>query len=149
MPFYTIAILSVVAAGLIMWFVSIPSLIGYTIGLGLDTILVLSIVRKLGERAKHSKIASSLFHKATHFKASIYHIHQQGKTTTATVYGDAHDYADLMDILKGQMRFPVPMSKEAAKYAMDTAEDEPFEEKIRVALQYLGSDGHKNKTTSS
>ena len=137
MPFYTIALLIIIAAGLVVGFASTSSLIGYAIGIALETIFVLSVVRKLGKKASTSPSASKLFYKITNYKATVYHIHQQDKISTATVYGNAHEYADLVDILKG-MKFLTSAAKEAAKHAMDTMGDESFEEKARVALQYLG-----------
>lgn len=145
MPFYAIAILVVIVTGSIMWFVSTNSFIGYTIGITLGIFLLSTIVRKLGRKSQTSTAASSMLYKITRYKATVYHIHYKDKITTATVYGDAHEYADLLDILKKQMRFPAPVAKEATRYAMKTARDEIFEEKVRVALQYLGN-GHKDET---
>jgi len=142
MPFYAIILLVVITAGIVMGFVSISSLIGYAIGIALGITLVLVAVRKLGKKAHTSLSASKSLYKITKHKATVYHIHQQDKTTTATVYGDAHEYANLVDVLKG-MGFPAITAKEAAKHAMDTMGDDPFEEKARVALQYLGKEPKK------
>ena len=146
MPITIIAIILVVA-GTIMWFVSISSLIGYAIGIASGIILILAVVKKLGSKSRKSLVASSLFYKLTKYKATIYHIHsQQSQSASATVYGNAHDYADLMDVLKQQMKFPSPIAKEAAKYAMNAVGDKPLQEKIMVALQYLGGNGQEDET---
>jgi len=148
MPFYIIAILLTLAAGTALWFISVSSFIGYTIGMGAGVTLLLAIVQKLGKKAKHSTLSSELFQHLTKYRAAIYNIRIQGQqdmATKATVCENAHEYADLLDILKG-LGFPVTQAKEVAKHAIDTAKAEPFEEKVRVALQYCGNE-QKNLAT--
>ena len=143
MPFYTIAIFLTLFVGMVLWYILPTLLIGYASGIALGVIVVLALVRKLGNRAKYSLIASDLFCKITKYKAAIYHIHpQQPQNNSVTVYGEANNYAQLVEVLKG-LKFQAPIAKEAAQYAMDTVGNKTLEDKITVALQYLGSDGHR------
>jgi len=108
---------------------------------GLGIFSTVSVIRNQGRKAQKSAVSRELFYKITRYKASIYIVHlEQPKDLKAVVYGDANDYAELLDVLKTQFRFPAPTAKEAAKYAVKESHDQPLEEKIRVALQYLGTD---------
>ncbi len=130
MPFYTIMIL-----------------IGFILGIVAGTMGSLTLTRKLGRKSQKSLIASSLFFKLTRYRATIYNIERETpKTISTIVYGEANDYADLIDVLQKQMGFPVSLAKDAAKYAMDIAKDNPLQEKLRVALQYI--DGGEKKAVA-
>ncbi len=151
MPFYIIAILLTLATGTALWFISASAFIGYAIGMAIGITLLLAVVQKLSKKAKHSTLSLSLFYWLTKYKATVYNIRihgQQDKTARATVYSDAHEYADLLDILKGQMKIPATQAKELAKHALDTAKDAPFEDKVRIALQYWGNE-QKNITETT
>lgn len=142
MPFYAIATLLSIAIGTALWFIGLGVFIGYTIGMAIGIMIPLAIVQKLGRKAKHSKFSTMLFHKLTKYRASIYNIRVQGPqeaSARTVVYDNAHEYADLMDILRGQLKIPASKAKELAKHAFGTAKNEPFEKKIRVALQYWGN----------
>jgi len=142
-----IAILMVAIAGTTMWFIFPALLIGYTIGLALGITLTVLALRKLGRRSKKSLFASQVFHRLTKYKAAVYHIQvQQPKSVSATIYGDGHDYADIVDILKN-MKFPTNTAKEAAKYAVSEVRNESLEAKITEALKYLDGNGNRAKIT--
>lgn len=141
--FYAIMTLSIIAIGAALWFISTASFISYTLGTAMGVALTISVMRDLGKKAPHSKFALRLFYKITKYKATICHFRTEtlpnnSTNATATVYNDAHEYADLMEILKGQMKLPAFQAKEATEHAISIAKDKPFEEKIRVALQYWG-----------
>ncbi len=147
MPFYIIMILLVIITGLVMGFVSTNLLIGYLLGMILGIVAVLAVVRKLGKKSQKSLIASTLFFKLTRYRATIYNIERESpKTTRATVYGEANDYADLIEVLQQQLRFPTSIAKDAAQYVMEIAKDKPLQEKIREALQYI--DGGEKKVVA-
>lgn len=151
MPFYIIAILFTLGTGTALWFIGLGAFIGYTIGTVIGITLLLAIVQKLGRKSKHSSLSSALFHRITKYKATVFNIRvkgQQEASARTVVYDNAHEYADLMDILKSQLKIPASQAKDLAKYALGVAENEPFEEKIRVALQYWGN-GKENTTTGS
>lgn len=148
MPIIIILMLTT-TAGVVMSLINKPMAIGLGVGIALGVSLLLSVVRRLGRKSQKSLLANEVFYTITKYKARVFNIPmpQQEKTTKqATIYGKGHDYADLMDILKKQLNFPAETAKQAAKYAMDNAGDNPMEEKIRVALQYIGSD-NKNVST--
>jgi len=147
MPFYIIMILLVIIMGLVIGFVSSNLLIGYLPGMILGIVAVLAVVRKLGKKSQKSLLASTLFFKITRYRATIYNIKRESSNTaTAIVYGDAHDYADLIEVLQQQMRFPASLAKDAARYVMEIAKDKPLQDKVRVALQYIDS-GEKKVAT--
>lgn len=138
MPFYVIAILLLIIAGLVMGFVSPILLIGYIPGMLLGTMLALATVKSLGKKSQQSLVFSTLFFKLTRYRATIYKIERElPKVVSTTVYGEANDFADIVDVLQRQMKFPSSMAKDASQYAMEIAKDKPLQEKIREALQYI------------
>lgn len=140
-----IILITSVASGIAMLFLNKPMSIGFAIGIAIGVSLAISIVRKLGRKSQKSLLASEIFHNITGYKARVFNISlpQPQTSAKATIYGKGHDYADLIDILKRQLKFPSDISKSAAQHAMDTAREDPLEEKIRVALQYIGSNGNQ------
>lgn len=143
MPILIISLLLVIA-GVVIWFTAPILLIGYPIGIALGAAFILALVRKLGRASKHSKTSHWLFHRLTKYKADVYHIHTQREpepqSTSFKIYDDANDYATVVDVLKRQMRLSASEAKEAATFAMKSARDKPIGEKVRVALQYYGSE---------
>ena len=140
MPFYAITIILVTITGLVMGFIEIDLLIGYLPGIILGITMVVAIVRKLGKQSRKSLIASTVFLKLTNYRARVYNIQRESsKTVSAVVYGEANDYADIVDVLQKQMSFPSSVAKDAAQYAMEIVKDKPLEEKIREALIYIDS----------
>ncbi len=127
-----------VITSIVMWFMSMHFFIGYAIGIILGTTFILVIIRKLGRKAQQSPIASELFQKVT-----SYHISKQPQDINIVARDYAYEYTDLIDILRNQMQFSLSRAKDAAAHAMSVAEDKPLQEKLRVALQYLG-DGHNS-----
>jgi MFS superfamily sulfate permease-like transporter len=127
-----------VITGIVMWFVSMHLFTGYTIGIILGTVFILVIVRKLGKKAQQSPIASELFQKVTSYRVS-----KQPQDISIVARDYACEYTDLTDILRNQMQFPLSRAKDAAAHAMSMAEGKPLQEKLRVALQYLGN-GHNS-----
>lgn len=147
----TALVVLTIGTGIVIWLIASEVAIGYAIGailgIAIGAALAVAIIRQLGKRARRSTFSSNLFRAITKYKAAIYHIYgQQAQSATATVYNDASDYADLVDILKNQMKFQASIAKEAAQHAMDTASDKPIEEKVKVALVYL--DGGNMPTTT-
>ncbi len=139
--------LCLIITGVVMGFISVELLIGYIPGVALGTAMILAIVRKLGKKSQKSLIVSTLFFKLTRYRATIYNIPRNTPSTvSAVVYGEANDYADIIDVLQKQMSFPASTAKDAAQYAMEVAKDKPLQEKIRGALQYIDS-GEKKVTT--
>lgn len=148
MPFYIIAILATVGTGIALWFVSIGAFVGYAIGITTGIALIVAVVQNLGRKARVSRVCLSLFRKLTKYHATVYNIHVVGEheaSARKVIYDDALQYADLLDILKGQMKIPTSAAKDAAKHALATGKNTTFEEKVRVALQYYGG-GNKNES---
>ncbi len=142
MPFYAITLLVTLASTFGLWFISLGAFISYLVGLTTGIVLTVAVAQNLGRKAKHSVFYRSLFAKLTKYKASVYNIRIQGQheaTTQTVVYDDAHEYAELMETMKG-LKIPASQAKDLAKRALSIAKDKPFEEKVRVALQEWGKE---------
>jgi len=132
--------LFLITTATILWFLSPPVMFGYIAGLVLGVYFSLSFLRKLGKNARRSEISKAFFNKLTRYQASIYRIDVSKKPDEfiATTHND-DDFANILDVLKRQMRVQPNRAMEAARFAMDVAASFPLQEKIRVALQWLDS----------
>jgi hypothetical protein len=134
--------IALIALGIMSWFARVNAFIGFATGLGLGTIFIWLLFRRLGKWAQTSLIGGAFFSFVSAYKISTYPLTREPSERDAkTVYNT--DYKSIVLVLKEQ-GFPATKAKEAANYAITQVPNElPLEEKIREALRFLG-DGHKN-----
>ena len=132
-------------AGVVMGFFLPEVLIGYVIGLPLGIALTSIVYRKLGKKSLKSLVANELFCKLTGYRARVFNIDRQPKNIPipVTVYGEGHDFADVVDVLKNQMHFKASEAKEAAEHAISVAQGQPLQDQITEALRYFDSEDKK------
>ncbi len=133
-------ILSLIAIGVVMWFMGAQAITAYLIGLAVGITLTCAILRRLASKCQRSAVCSEIFYKITKYRAKVYNVYQEPKNgKSTTVYADTKEYDSLLDVLKNQMGFPSKTAQEAAKHAMTESRDLPLEDKIRVAIKYAGN----------
>ena len=134
--------LLLIATGILSWHFNFNPFIGYSIGLVLGITLMICLLKKLAQWAIKSLIAwtiltSILSSKITSHLAKNhgYNIKEENKSIP-----DA-DYNDFKTALKNLGYLPREV-KEAFSYINDNSIKGTLEDKIRLALNYLGN-GHK------
>ncbi len=142
MPFLLILALLIIT-GVVSWFISHSFLIAYAIGLILGAVLVFSGMRKLGRKAPHSIIAAELIYGLTGYRPINTPIPKETIRINRQ-YAASKDYAEITDVLKS-MKFSATEAKQAAEYVMTTNSDHPLEDKVKMALQFLGDDQNVTK----
>lgn len=141
MAIFIISLL-LVLAGLLSWVFNFNPFIGYAVGLVLGITLIICLLKKLAQWAVKSLIAwtiltSILSYKITSHLAKKHNININEEIKTA--YGN--DDNEIKTILKGLSYSPSEI-REAIAYIGDNLTGGTTEDKIRVALKYLGN-GHK------
>ena len=134
--------LLLILSGLITWHFNFNPFIGYFVGLALGITLIICLLKKLAQWAVKSLIAwtiltSILSYKITgHLaKAHGYNIKEEINSIPTT------DYSELKLALKNLAYTPIEI-KNAIIYINDNPVKGSLEDKITVALKYLGN-GHK------
>ena len=131
--------------GILSWVLSFSPFIGFAIGLVLGIVFIICVLKKLAQRAVKSMIAWSILASILSYKITSHLLNQQsqGRKDDSPLHDDG--YKDLVVLLQEQ-GFSSPSAKAAAKYAIDQMPNEPFPEKVRLALKYLDN-GHKKEAT--
>ena len=129
-------------AGAISWFFTFNPFIGFIFGTVFGMAFVICIIKKLAGWAFTSALAWGILAGLLGYKISNHFFSQH--TPNKAEHKSNSDYKDIIGYLKSQ-GFSPQTAREATEHAFAEVPDYPLEEKIRIALKYLGN-GHKELT---
>ena len=129
--------LALVIMALISRFTSINSVITYSVGIVLGSILMLLVIRKIGRRAYKSALYQELIFNITAFRLRQKPI----KEEVLRIQTDA-DLKEIKEVLREQMKFTPAQTKDALDHVERNIPEATLEVKITEAIRFLGN-GHK------
>lgn len=137
--FLLIVFLLLSSLGVLAWFISISPFFVYAGSTVLASLFILLLLKKMAKWAVTSMIAWTILASLISYKMTSHMVRRdmQFAPQSPNVYQD--DFADMLSALKRQ-GFPAKLAREAADYAIHQIPDDPLEEKLRTALQYLGDE---------
>ena len=124
---------SIMIIGILSWESILNPFIGFILGLFFSILFILSILRQLGKSAEKSSIMRTVFSHVSSYNAPIFFV--RGVATTDIPIDK--EYNDMVETLK-KMGFSSMEAKEATIYTIQFTPNKPLEDRLIVALQYLG-----------
>ena len=134
--------LLLILTGLITWHFNFNPFIGYSIGLALGISLIICLLKKLAQWAVKSLIAWTVLTSVLSYKITSHLAKKHGynvKEETSLVH--TADSNEFKTALKNLGYVPAEI-RDAVAYINDYPVKGTLEDKIRLALKYLGN-GHK------
>ncbi len=134
-----ITILLLIITGIVSWYFNFNPFIGYSIGLVLSISLVICLLKKLAQWAIKSLIAWTILTSILSLEITSHLAKKHGyniKEEVETVF--ITDDKDFKTILRG-LGYSSPEVKDAVAYISDNPVNGTLEDKVRIALKYLGN----------
>lgn len=114
----------------------VSSIVTFSIGVPLSSILFCLVLRKIGKTAEKSIIASEIFSFITNYRIKSV-IADKNIVAKEVKLGNDNDFKNIILVLHSEMGFTKKEAKTAAEFAMEQLPDAPVQDKIKKALQYL------------